>query len=256
MRVRRVAAAAWIGAALLQVAGCNLELTEEHQPRHTLFVGIDASGSFKRSGYYESSLSFLANYIYGHLEEMGGLAKPKALFVGSVGGKTHGEPKTFHPIHDFEGRSLKQIESDLHEWFRPNDVLTDFNAFFSEVARITKERNLLLSPITIMLVTDGIPDSAELEEGSKELYQQIDLKPLEYLSRNLTIRLAYVDPVVGKKWRTLVPRQRVRVWTVEGEVMERWPEHMDDGVALAEQERFWTWLEDNVNFPIRATSVY
>jgi hypothetical protein len=107
-----------------------------------------------------------------------------------------------------------------------------------------------------MIVTDGVPDSPNLKEGSKELYQKIDLKPLEYLSRNLTIRLAYVDPKVGKKWRTLVPRQRVRVWTVDGEVMERWPEHMDDGLELAEQTRFWKWLQDNVNFPIRATAVY
>ncbi len=242
---------------LFLTAGCLIQ-PGDRKPRTTLFVGVDASGSFKHSGHYDSALKFLAHYIYGHLNEFGGLTKPQALFVGSVGGRTHDEPKTFHPIHDFEGKSIEQIEADLRTWFTPNDTLTDFNSFFEEVARITKERNLILAPITMMVVSDGIPDFAASSSGkdsNKKLYKKINLKPLEYLSRNITLRLTYVDPTVGKHWRTQVPRQRVRLWTVDAEVMKRWPDYIQDGVETPHQERFWSWLKDNVDFPIRARRV-
>ncbi|MBI5777762.1 MAG: hypothetical protein HY444_10290, partial [Nitrospirae bacterium] len=83
--------AAWL-------AGCTVQANEQRKPHATLFIGVDASGSFKHSGYYENALTFLAHYIYGHLHELGGLEKPKALFVASVGGQNVNEPKTFHPI--------------------------------------------------------------------------------------------------------------------------------------------------------------
>jgi len=247
-----------LGPAILLIAGagCDFEIPEDKGPSTVIFVGVDASGSFKNSGYYNNSIDFLAQYLHAHFVEAGGLARPKALFVGTVGGKRHGEPKTFHPIHDFDGKSVTQIRSDLKSWFTADDTLTDFNSFFAEVARITKERNLVLSPITIMMVTDGIPDAVGVREGSDKLYKQIDLKPLEYLSRNTTIRMAYVSPTVAKKWRTLVPRERVRLWTIDAQVMKRWKEHMEPNVAFADQEKFWEWMRDNVNFPIRATKVY
>ena len=242
---------------LVVIGGCNVSPSEQHKPRTTLFIGVDASGSFKNSGYYENALTFLAHYIYGHLNELGGLEKPKVLFVASVGGKSRSEPKTFHPIHDFEGKDIVQIEADLRSWFPPSDTLTDFNPFFHEVARITKERNLVLSPITVMIVTDGIPDSTTsgVKAGSQALYQQINLDPLEYLSRNVTLRLAYVSPKVGEQWRAHVPRKRVRLWTVDAEVMKGWKDQMQPGVDTAKQGRFWKWLRDNVDFRVRSTKV-
>ena len=236
--------------------GCEM-LPSEKKMAPTLFIGVDASGSFKHSGYYNNALKFLARYIYGHMNEIGGLVTPRALFVGSVGGKKHNEPKTFHPIHDFRGKSIKEIERDLKTWFKPNDTLTDFNSFFEEVARITKERNLILSPITMMVVSDGIPDFSKGvdKNNSKGPYSQINLKPLEHLSRNITLRLTYVSPVVGKRWRTEVSRNRVQLWTVDGEVMKRWPKYMKPGVDFAKQKEFWEWLRDNVNYPIRGNNV-
>ena len=145
--------AAWL-------AGCTVQAGEQRKAHTTLFVGVDASGSFKHSGYYDNALTFLAHYIYGHLHELGGLEKPHALFVASVGGEKVNEPKTFHPIHDFEGKDVAQIEADLRKWFPPSDKVTDFNPFFQEVARITKERNLVLAPVTLMVVTDGVPDAS------------------------------------------------------------------------------------------------
>jgi hypothetical protein len=239
--------AAWL-------VGCTVQADEERKPRTTLFIGVDASGSFKHSGYYDNALTFLAHYIYGHLHELGGLEKPKALFVASVGGKNVNEPKTFHPIHDFEGKDVAQIEADLRNWFPPSDKVTDFNPFFQEVARITKERNLILAPVTLMVVTDGIPDAAtpDAKAGTKQLYERIDLTPLEYLARNVTVRLTYVSPTVGEQWRTHVARQRVRLWTVDAEVMKGWKNQMQAGRDIAQQDKFWKWVQDNVDFRMRA----
>lgn len=258
-QLRSALTASLIGAAILLVviAGCAMQPSEQHKPRTSLFIGVDASGSFKNSGYYDHALTFLAHYIYGHLNELGGLEKPKVLFVASVGGKSHREPKTFHPIHDFEGKDIAQIEADLRTWFPPTDTLTDFNPFFQEVSRITKERNLVLAPVTVVIVTDGIPDAtaSSVKAGTQYLYKQIDLNPLEYLSRNVTLRLAYVSPKVGDQWRTHVPRKRVRLWTVDAEVMKGWKDQLQPGVDLAQQDRFWNWLRDNVDFRVRSSKV-
>ena len=190
---RRGAMAAWMAGAVLlslTVAACNPQ-SGPRQPRLALFVGVDSSGSFRGSGYYDNALSFLAHYIYGHLNELGGLAQPRELFVGAIGGKNRDEPKAFHPIHDFAGKSIEQIEADLRAWFPPTDTLTDFNSFFQQVARIAKERNLILAPITLMVVSDGVPDAGGrgASAGSESPYGRIDLSSLEYLSRNLTLRL-------------------------------------------------------------------
>jgi len=251
----RITAPLLATVALAAVAlGCTVQAGEERKPHATLFIGVDASGSFKHSGYYDNAMTFLAHYIYGHLHELGGLEKPKALFVASVGGKSVNEPKTFHPIHDFESKDVAQIEADLRSWFPPSDKVTDFNPFFQEVARITKERNLILSPVTLMVVTDGIPDAAaaNMKAGTRELYERIDLQPLEYLARNVTVRLTYVSPTVGEHWRTHVARQRVRLWTVDAEVMKGWKNQMQAGLDVAKQDRFWKWVQDNVDFRVRA----
>lgn len=244
----------WLLGTLLvasALAGCAPK-TDSQKPRLTMFVGVDTSGSFGSSGYYDDSITFLAHYLYGHLNNLGGLAVPRELFVGSIGGRSADEPKAFHPIHDFVGKTVEQIEADLRAWFPPIDTLTDFNAFFRQVARISKERNLVLAPISLVVVSDGIPD-ANGQTGAAA-YASLDLSSLEYLTRNLTLRLTYASPKVGDQWRRLVPRQRVRMWTVEAEVMKGWKEQMAPDVELAQQERLWKWVRDNVDYRVRSTS--
>jgi hypothetical protein len=255
-RVRSTITASLLGAAILlaAAAGCDLQSSgQQRKAPMSLFVGVDVSGSFKRD--YDNAMTFLAYYIYGHLHELGGLARPQALFVGSIGGKKAGEPKSFHPIHDFEGKAIEQIETELRTWFPPSDAITDFNSFFEEVARIAKERNLVLSPITLMVVTDGIPDVPGVPAGSGRLYEQINLNPLEYVSRSITLRLAYVSPKVGEQWRKHVPRERVRLWTVDTEVMKGWKDQMQPSVDAAHQDRFWRWVQDNVDFRVRSAKL-
>lgn len=227
--------------------------TTDRTGRDTLFVGVDTSGSFVQGGDYGNAMSFLAYYIYGHLHGLGGLSQVRELFVAAIGGREAGEPKAFHPILEFAGKDIAQIEADLRRWFPPIDTLTDFNVFFTQVARVAKERNLILSPITVLLVTDGVPDvpSPTFKPGSRGMYRTISLGPLEYLSRNLTVRLAYPNPKVAELWRTEVPRQRVRLWTAEGEVMKNWRSQIIPEAAPPNQTRLWNWVRQTLDFRVR-----
>ena len=239
-----------VSAALL--IGCNLQ-SADGKPRSTLFVGVDTSGSFQNSGSYDDAVAFLAHYIYGHLNRLGGLEQPRQMFVAAIGGTDPDEPKAFHPIHDFAGKDIPQIEQGLREWFAPNDALTDFNPFFQQVSRIVKDRNLILAPINVLVVTDGIPDLSApgAQAGSDQSYQEIDLSGLEYLSRRLTLRLAFTSPTAGDRWREHVPRHRVRLWAVSAEVMKGWKEQIEPSLDPVAQADLWKWIGDNVDYRVR-----
>jgi len=57
---------------------------------------------------------------------------------------------------------------------------------------------------------------------------------------------------VGEYWRKEVPRQRVRLWTTESEVMKGWRHQLTAGVEPADQTRLWKWVRDNVDFRVRS----
>ena len=85
---------AWIAAVafvLIAYAACTAP-TGQQKPRLVLFVGVDVSGSFQGSGYYDDAIAFLSHYIYGHLHELGGLNK---LDVVSVEPRYEGERLAF-----------------------------------------------------------------------------------------------------------------------------------------------------------------
>jgi hypothetical protein len=253
MRARaRLAAIVVATAALLSAAAVSGDDAPSRKPRATYFVGFDTSGSFQTD--YEDALAFMAYYLYGHLNAMDGLAPPRELFVAAIGGKSGGEPKAFRPVHEFSGKSVAAIESSLRTWYPQTDTMTDFNVFFRHVARIVKERGLQLSPITIIVVSDGVPDvpSANARPGSTELYRQLDFSSLEYLSRDVTVRLLYASPKVGEQWRSNVRRQRVKLWAVEREVMRGWRTQIAADREPAAQRRLWKWVRDNVDFRVRA----
>ncbi len=224
---------------------------ERMRPRVSLFIGIDVSGSFQATGQYDDALRFAAHYIYGHLNEMGTLNQAHALFVGSIGGAAPGETKSFHPIHDFKNKNVDEIDAALRQWFKPDDRFTDFNAFFDRVATLVKRQNLILKPLTIVVISDGVPDVRERADAQDSPYRSINFKPLEYLSRNVTVRLLYANPTIAVNWETHIERNRVRMWTVDGEVMEGWREQIVPGLALEEQELLWQWIAENVDFRVR-----
>jgi len=225
-------------------------------PRLSLFVGVDVSGSFMRSGYYDDAMNFLARYLYAHLNGVGGLEVPNVLFVGSIGGVTPDQARTLYPIETFQHRSVGEIEAKLLELFpRGRETpITDFNAFVEQVAMTVKNRRLVLRPISIVLLSDGVPD---VPGGGGSSYKMIHLKPLETLSRNITVRLLYTSPEVGKDWQTEVPRSRVKVWTQDASVMVSWkdPRICKPDVPVEQQPSFIAWVKDNVDYGVSARRV-
>jgi hypothetical protein len=228
---------------------------EERIARNTLVIGIDVSGSFKRDGRYDSAVAFAAHYLYGHLHGLGNLKKPTAVFVGSIGGERPFETKAFQPIHTFQSMSIPQIEAYFRREYPARDGLTEFSPFFKRVAVLVKRQNLVLSPLNIVLFTDGLPDTPAARGDSLGPYKKIDLSQLEYLSKNVTLRVLYPDPTTAVRWENVIPRRRVRMWTVANQVMETWTRQHKPGVRPEDQTALWKWIQDNVDFPVRSMTV-
>lgn len=240
---------------LIVTAGCDLGKGED-QPRLSLFVGVDVSGSFVKGGYYEDAMDFLAHYLYVHLKGLGGLEVPNALFVGSIGGLSADQARTFYPIETFQDKTVDEIAQKLKDIFPKSGTnpITDFNAFFEQVATTVRNRKLVLRPVSIVMVTDGIPDVPEGGEGD---FRKISVQPLESLSRNITIRVLYTSAETGKAWQTRVRRSRVKIWTEDAPVMVSWK---DPKILLADkqtddQQKFYSWIRDNVDYGVSAHRV-
>jgi hypothetical protein len=243
---------------VLVVAGLALGLLDckppkdAPPPRSTLVIGLDVSGSFRDNPAFSDAIEFASLYIYGHLNAMGGLKQATDIFVGSLGGERPGQPKSFHPIQDLSGKSPQEIAADLRRWFPEVDPLTDFNAFFQRVAVHVKRQNLVMAPLNIVLFSDGVPDFPGTRGLTpKQLYGKIDLEPLEFLSRSVTVRLLYGTPGVAQNWERLIPRNRVRIWTQDTDVMRGWRRHYVAGVAPAGQDSVWSWMTNIVDFRVK-----
>src|SRR5438093_10907983 len=96
-RLRISLAARLVAVAVISAAVVVSAAAEDNKPpRSTLFVGVDTSGSFRSA--YDDALTFVAHYLYGHLHELGGLSKPRDLFVTAIGRKDNRKPKSSPPI--------------------------------------------------------------------------------------------------------------------------------------------------------------
>lgn len=226
-------------------------------PRLVLFVGVDISGSFVKGPYWDNAMEFLANYLYAHLNGNGGLDVPHSLFVGSIGGDKPEEPKTLFPIQTFQHLNVDGIRQKLAEIFPKNksNPFTDFNAFFEQIGQTVKNKKLLLKPISIVMISDGKPD-VKGKQG-RDAMRTIALKPLEALSRNITLRMLYTDAVTGASWQNDVPRRRVKIWTQDAKVMAEWKSSnlFDEKKPFANQDRLFAWVRDNVDFSVRSQRV-
>ena len=258
MTIRRSTSRLTALAAAVVAAACAPGAPQEggsasgRVARSTLVIGIDVSGSFRSKGRYESSVDFAAQYLYAHLHGLGGLKQPTAVFVGSFGGERPQETKSFQPIHTFQNMSVEEIAKYLRKEYPARDGLTDFNPFFERVSTLVTRQNLMLSPINIVMLTDGIPDTPSEKNDSLSKYKRIDVSKLEYLSKTITVRVLYPRPTVAVHWEKQIPRRRVRMWTVDDEVMATWRKHYNPGVPEAEQTELWTWINDNVDFKVRS----
>ena len=258
MNVRGRWRAALLAAALAGGCAAPAEQQQGKPANWTMIIGIDVSGSFRDAKLYDDAVDFAAYYIYAHLNGLGGLRVPTAVFVGPIGGARASEPKPFHPINDLQGRTVEQIASDLRNWFPATDTYTDFNAYFQRVSQLVKERGLILAPLNVVVLSDGVPDvppGSRLAAGQNP-YTRIDLTPLEFLSRSVTVRLLYANPQVGENWKRLIKHKRVRLWTQEWQVMNGWHRQVKPGVSLARQDDLWKWVRDNVDFRARAGMLF
>ena len=250
--IRLLAAA----CGILLMSGCSY-FNEKPQPRLVMFVGLDVSGSFVQGKYFDDSVDFLANYLYGHLNGLDDLEVPSAVFVGSLGGAKAGQPKAFYPIETFQNKSVAEIASKLRELFPKNklDPYTDFNAFLEQVGEVVKDRKMILKPISVVMVSDGMIDIPG--KNGRHDYRSIDLYPMEKLSRNITLRLLYTSPEVGKKWEDQIPRRRVKIWTQDAEVMATWkdPKIYLPDQPIEKQDKFLNWIKNNVDFSVRMKRV-
>ena len=242
-------------ASLILAGGCVPPADSTRVARSTLVIGIDVSGSFLRGGRYDSSIDFAANYLYAHLHGLGDLKQPTSVFVGSIGGAAAEETKAFQPIHTFQDMSVSQIAAYLRKEYPARDGLTDFNPFFDRVATLIKRNNLVLSPLNVVLFTDGLPDTPVEKNDSLGRYAKIDVSKLEYLSKSVTVRVLYPSPTVAVHWERKVPRRRVRMWTVDNEVMATWEKHHRAGLPPEQQTALWKWINDNVDFRVRSVGI-
>jgi len=241
-----------LGAAATLLVSC-MPAEGTRQARSTLVIGIDVSGSFRARGHYDDAIDFAAHYLYGHLNGLGDLRVPSAVFVGSVGGARVGEPKSFQPMHAFRGKGVDEIAEQLRAYFPPEDAFTDFNAFFGRVATLVKRQGLVLAPLDVVVFSDGIPDQTRNSSlDTTDAYARIDVSPLEYLSRSVTVRLLYGSPTASVAWERQIERQRVRMWTVDDQVMTGWREQADGGAPMEAQDALWDWIGDNVDFRVRS----
>jgi hypothetical protein len=245
--------AAFVVPAALALALVTCKPSENSPPpKSTLVVGIDVSGSFRQTPYFNEAIEFAALYIYAHLNGVGEIRRNTDVFVGSLGGERPGQPKTFHPIQDLTGKSSDEIAASLRAWFPETDPITDYNGFFQRLSVHIRRQNLVLAPLNVVMFTDGQPDFPGAGRLSAEQkFARIDMSPLEYLSRSVTVRVLYVRPVVAQNWERLVKRQRVRVWTQDAEIMRGWRRHQIAGVPLAQQDSLLSWMEKIVDFRVR-----
>ncbi len=249
MMPRRVTS--WLLVGCLGLTACGVPAERRGPPRSTLVIAVDVSGSFR--GQYDDAIDFAAHYLYGHLNGLGDLRVPSAVFVGSVGGDRPGQAKSYQPVHAFQGKSVEEINAQLRELFPPEDSFTDFNAFFDRVATLVKRQGLILAPLDIVILSDGIQDvtgNADVDRGGA--VTQIDLTPLEYLSRSVTVRLLYASPTVAVNWERRIDRGRVRMWTVDAPVMRGWREQLRADATVDTQDALWKWVGDNVDFRVRS----
>jgi hypothetical protein len=237
-----------VAALALFVLGCEPPKNAP-PPKSTLIIGLDVSGSFRKSGTFNDAVEFASLYIYAHMKGFHGLTRPTDVFVGTMGGQQAGVAKTFHPIQDLTGKSAAQIEASIRAWFPETDPITDYNAFFERVAVHVQRQNLGLAPLSIVMFSDGIPDIP----GAKgdELYRRINVSPMEYISRSVTVRLLYASPRVAQKWEKLVPRKRVKLWTQDADVMAGWRRHVVASARPEKQDSLWSWMKNVVDFRVR-----
>ena len=59
------------------------------------------------------------------------------------------------------------------------------------------------------------------------------------------------SPPVAVRWEQEIPRRRVRMWTVDDEVMNGWSAQVAPEEGPSAQGKLWNWIKENVDFRVR-----
>lgn len=112
---------------------------------------------------------------------------------------------------------------------------------------------VMLAPLNVVILSDGLPDAGGPHAGDTVgPYGRLNVSALEYLSRNVTVRLLYASPTTGARWERGIERRRVRLWTQDQQVMAGWRAQLAAGQPPEAQDRLWAWISDNVDFRVSA----
>src|SRR5213078_795752 len=101
---------------------------------------------------------------------------------------------------------------------------------------LVRERGLILAPLNVVVLSDGMPDvpPGTRLAANQNPYTRIDVSPLEFLSRSVTVRILYASP----------------------QVMAGWHQQYKPNLSLNQQADLWKWVRDNVDFRARAGNLF
>jgi len=114
-----------------------------------------------------------------------------------------------------------------------------------------KRQNLVLAPLNIVLVLrrrGPIPGAGRM--SAPQLYAKIDVSRSN-ICRATSRSVAYAQPQVAPKLGKLVPRNRVKIWTQDQNVMVGWHAMRSRASAMERQDSLWSWTQQIVDFRVR-----
>jgi len=173
-------------------------------PRSTLVIGLDISGSFRRNPSFNGAIEFAALYIYGHLNGVGGLQPNTAIFVGELGGERPGQAKVFHPIQISRAKRPRRLRRTCARGSprRPDHRLQRVLPA-RRLAREAQQPGPIAAQRRALLGRRAdFPGAGRISLDDR--YKRVDMSALEFLSRNVTVRLLYADPPIAQLWERRV----------------------------------------------------
>ena len=212
----------------------------------TMPIGIDIPARFGTPSGCTTTRWISRRSTSWRISRGGGLPTPTASLWAPSAARARSGPLLFCPINDFQGLSSDQVAANNYPDLVPAH------------RRVDRLQRVLRPGGATGQGTWADPRAAEcggalgrprdLPPGctsrKRAPYQRIDLQPLEYLSRSVTVPLLYASPTVGDEWKRQVKRKRVRMWTEEAQVMTGWHAQFKSGLAIDQQTDFLKWVSD------------
>jgi hypothetical protein len=109
-----------------------------------------------------------------------------------------------HPIHEFNNKDVKQIETDLRKWFPP-PIRHRFQRLPADLAP-REGAESRAGAIIVMVISDGVPDARRVDQAGLPAPTSGSIQS-PITSKNVTVHLS-TRSKVGDNWRKPVARSR------------------------------------------------